>query len=615
MAREKIEITRQQLQQIARFELTFPKLLDGADRGKASLVCEPYVMTMEDVSCMVQRVRETPQLAGTFASDWLVYTGACYWDAEPLFAETAKALGLYQDRGEPEDYTAALLPLTERDYVEAVLRDIAYALEDVEGDDDDETPLADVFPFTCVDDWLTAYLHNAGRPQGAWDFPLVEKQRFIRQADEAMYERTASQRDIDFFRKFTDELAAADDEMALAIKGYQAYEGTAAYGQDFSVSFALISRAFDLTGDAGFANTLGYDCYYGRVNGGVPEYDKALKYFTYGAAVGVTESVYKLADMLAGGLGIHQNKRAAYNLICSVYEGAKEEFCRGAWGNPFADIALRMGRASEEGWDGYGNPETAYVYYLEAEYAIRKRLSQRDFFGDGKVAQGIREGLSRVRQVLQVEPVPDVQEEVVAGLWPADMERIFASAASLQLRIRESGKKTYRLELRRSREGKDSQPGKLLFALPLYEYCELANKLTLEVTVSKAPDMPLDRWLYVDSCRPVFKGNRDFPKYEFYDGHYKVGTIFSKAGPYLVLERHNGGDQTVYHMASVCFVQGGQLYDYICDDPAIAPGDRAVVETPQGESVVQVVRLYDCRARDLLLPLARYKHLGRKVTE
>ena len=62
-----------------------------------------------------------------------------------------------------------------------------------------------------------------------------------------------------------------------------------------SFSFAIIER-------------IGYIYYYGRCWDGQPQYDEAFRYFSVGAAGGIYESRYKLADMFAKGYGVVQNK-------------------------------------------------------------------------------------------------------------------------------------------------------------------------------------------------------------------------------------------------------------------------------------------------------------------
>jgi TPR repeat protein len=62
-------------------------------------------------------------------------------------------------------------------------------------------------------------------------------------------------------------------------------------------------RLFELTDNPQYANTLGYIYYYGRCNNGVPEYDQAFYYFSYAAANGLYEGMYKLADLFWHGYG------------------------------------------------------------------------------------------------------------------------------------------------------------------------------------------------------------------------------------------------------------------------------------------------------------------------
>ncbi len=82
-----------------------------------------------------------------------------------------------------------------------------------------------------------------------------------------------------------------------------------------------------------YANTLGYIYYYGRCNGGVPEYDKAFYYFGIAAANGLYEGMYKLADMFRHGYGCRESRHTARNLYGMVYEDSLKHFLQGRHAN------------------------------------------------------------------------------------------------------------------------------------------------------------------------------------------------------------------------------------------------------------------------------------------
>ena len=101
------------------------------------------------------------------------------------------------------------------------------------------------------------------------------------------------------------------------------YCGTKVYPNDWMKARDAFIDYYQLTGDASAANTLGYTFYYGRCNGGVPEYEEAFKYFSIGHAYSYFESTYKLADMFTHGYGVVKDGESA-NYLCddkTVVEG------------------------------------------------------------------------------------------------------------------------------------------------------------------------------------------------------------------------------------------------------------------------------------------------------
>ena len=148
--------------------------------------------------------------------------------------------------------------------------------------------------------------------------------------------------------------------------------------------------------DPDIDNTLGYMYYYGRCTGGVPEYDKAFACFVRGAAAGVTESRYKLADMFLYGYGTKKNPYTAYKMTESVYLQLLPRFLAGETGSEFADAALRMGNLFRDGVTPWPDPKEAYKYYLQARCAIRLRMQEHRRYGDEALEAEIREAIGQV---------------------------------------------------------------------------------------------------------------------------------------------------------------------------------------------------------------------------
>ncbi len=623
-----VHVSKENLKRFARYEITFDDLLgisDDEELSDLSVTFDDYKMTVDDVSHFIENARKKNASSFKIIDEWLDHIASEDDALYELFGDDAdednifidekvdidlrRSLGL-SNHPEPseKDCTDYHFPIAESDYINLILDKIRYSLV---GDSDEEPSQDESLPLEEAEEWISFYNKNNGKNYEDWDFPTDKKIDFIKAADRDMYYAPASERDVYLFRKFTDQLAEADNLDALIIKGYHTYEGTAAYTQSWQTSWDMLSRAFDISADPITANTLGYDCYYGRVNGGKPEYDKALKYFSFGAAFGVTESVYKLADMLANGYGIRKNEKAAFNLIAHKYESARKSFCKGDFWGSFADLALRMGKSAKDIFNDY---EESFAYYLEASFAIRKRMNVRDFFGDEKVAKAIEEGLKRAREEY-IEEVGDCKKNATSASLPTEcLEPFFARNQLFKMRIDKLNSQTYRIQFIYAGNpyNTDESHEKLLVVLPEYEYCELVDTLTFDVRFSKKTDIPLKEWCYIDHVNAGWTDSDDIDTINFYEHKKKIGTLHCKGNVVLYLKHHNNGDKKVYRMASVRFEPNGKLYDYICDDPNIKKGDDAKVATQSGEQTVKVVRIYECRGMDLPLEMNRYKHIGSK---
>lgn len=264
---------------------------------------------------------------------------------------------------------------------------------------------------------------------------------------------------------------------ALHIKGYGCYGGNDFFECDWKTSEQCMLKLIELTDNPYHYNTLGYIYYYGRVNNGVPEYDKAFQYFSVGAANGLFESTYKLADMFLAGKGCIKSKNAGASLILSIYNENRENFCNEHFEGEFADVALRLGGLYERGDGVEKDIEKAYAHYLEAETAIKERVSRYDFYGDKKVERNIKEALERVIPILPM----NFFSNFVTYREPWFIGDLLSNSAGLDLTLyKEKG--FYRLEA----EGFKSETanGTTLVNVPELKYCKLVKKVTMYLDIS-----------------------------------------------------------------------------------------------------------------------------------
>lgn len=257
------------------------------------------------------------------------------------------------------------------------------------------------------------YSYNRDHEPVDWKLTKSQIEEILSQFSEDTNGVSNSRREL--FKRIVDEECASDNYLAMRIKGYGCYGGDKVFDCDWEASRDLITKLFEADGNPYYANTLGYIYYYGRCNGGEPEYDKAFQYFSVGFAHDVLESMYKIADMFLAGKGCIKSPETSSHIIYKLYNGCRPAFCMGEDAK-FADIALRMAAHYQRN-ERYSE---AFYHYLEADYAIKKRLKKSDFFGDKKVQDNIAKSIAEVKQHLESSFFKD--EEVTRNpYWLFDM--------------------------------------------------------------------------------------------------------------------------------------------------------------------------------------------------
>ena len=245
---------------------------------------------------------------------------------------------------------------------------------------------------------VDAYMYNKGLPREQWMYSDSEKQHILAAYEEADSLKELSEEELYLYKSFVNDLYEKGDRHAMAILAWGYYEGNEAFEQDWYLSERYLKELFDATGDPYAANSLGYIYYYGRVNDGVPDYERAFRFFSFGALAGIDESRYKAADMLINGLGTRKNSDMGLNLIVDGYQEAMADFCDGNYDNKLADYALRMGNACRDNLIYGMGLRDAYKFYLEAEFAIKKRRETCEEYGDDQVETNIKNEIEHIKE-------------------------------------------------------------------------------------------------------------------------------------------------------------------------------------------------------------------------
>lgn len=305
-----------------------------------------------------------------------------------------------------------------------------------------------------------------------------DKRKYIQEYnDEIRTLRGASQAEIALYRELVEEGCSKMWTEALVAKAYSCYGGDEAYECDWFMSRDILLQLIEMNGDANpfHYNTLGYIYYYGRCTDGEPDYDAAFKYFSVGAANGIYESKYKLADMFIKGLGVCKSEKAAANLVTEIYDENYDFFCKGIYACKFADIALRMGSMYENGTGVEKDIDKALHYYMQAQYAINLRVANHDYYGDRKVKRMIDESVLRVRSKLPHDYFTDYVDFAV----PVPLIILMDDAVGLDVELSFVGERGY-ITAKRFAPEEDSS-SKMLITVPNVGYCELTDRVELEI--------------------------------------------------------------------------------------------------------------------------------------
>ena len=311
--------------------------------------------------------------------------------------------------------------------------------------------------------------------------------------------------EIEKYRSYVEEGCKKDWPVALHAKAYGCYGGDGIFEEDWFESRDCLLRLAELTDDPFCYNTLGYIYYYGRCNNGIPEYEKAFQCYSIGAAHGIYESQYKLADMFLTGNGCIKSASAGASLILSMYSENRDFFCNRNYECKFADVALRVGGLFENGYGVEKDAELAYQYYLEAKCAIEKRIEFESHYGDKKVLSKIEEALERVKSQLPKE----FFEKEVSYPFPVYIGDLLHHSVGMDITL---DNKYGEYFLKASGFAGDDAGGCTLLTIPSKSFCGLVDSVTLKF--DETTDVSVDEFPYQAFITGI-RGEQNSDLYQF----------------------------------------------------------------------------------------------------
>lgn len=431
-------------------------------------------------------------------------------------------------------------------------------------------------------------------------YPLYIKERLLMDLENDDEMEQASEEQILLYRAFAEELANVGNRYGLEAVGYGCYGGNRAFDCDWFRSRDCITELFENPKETSkrefHANTLGYIYYYGRCNGGVPEYEKAYRYFSFAAFNGVYEARYKIADMYQNGYGVVQSKETADNIICDLYEENLKYIRDGIFNCKFADVALRMGnRCIDREYEEEKDYDVAMYYYTQAAFAIRMRMLEANYYGDGKVCDAISSAIEKVKEATGFRTKKSVRYDSLTNL----LDKEVVNGRKLDLTVKKTGNLTYRMTFRPHQNAAGSGKRRLFLTVPEIGLCGMLDKLSVTYKARTALDERiLDRTLVVDALG--------------YDRFLYDGKRLFKIDGWYVLRNNEKKNGRIYRFASVRF-GSGRRYDYLCEDPEITVGDRVLVDASGEEQMVIVCNIFEKCEGETALPLKAYKKVIKKM--
>ena len=571
-----VMLSVERIRKFARFEIRYEELIEGREHADVRIT-ESYQIVPEDLKTAILNCRKYGISDEEFGAEY-------FW---PLWDEIYFGVEIETAINGPDEETEEMKQIPNKYTVFATAWDMLIRKYEY----GEKVSLDEIV--TEIQTWED----NKDKPLLEREYTLEQRREFLKYwNDERIKE--ASEELKSAYRMILDSMCAENDKEALRMKAYACYgDGNAVYGQDWQTSMDCLLKLMEVDPNPQTANTLGYMYYYGRCTDGVPEYDKAFYYFSIGAAGGYYESRYKLSDMFLHGYGVAKNPEASARLIWLLYDEQVKKIRNGEFGCNFADVALRAGNICKEGIDCYPDPDKAYFYYLQAQYAIRMRMMAEDYYGDQKVAKGIEEAIAEIfPKTNYVKPKQTVHLYGAYYLLQHGLRR----RHHMEMKIRRLSDSEAKLICRIVPYESEKYAPKLFVTVPEAHYCGLIEKIT--ITVKKVQHLEK----YEDSdnlCIDSVSG----PDFYFYGK--KVATI---EGDYVFTVPRNR--EKSHSFVSVTFSPGGKRYDYLCEIP-VRVGDKVIVKVKDEEKEVTVVSAFKKTESELALPLKDYKRILRKANE
>lgn len=518
-----------------------------------------YEITPLDLISVLNRIEETDMSADEFHEQWFCYFGDEFAELEYNDDE------IYSDDDVLRHFADEMSAWTVQDFN---------------------------IDFNSLKNEIQYYIEDKNKPKAERRYPDYIKNRFLITYNSDYVLNNASEELALLYKLFAEDLCEKGEKQGLLAVGYGCYGGNRVFECDWKRAedcmLKLIETVEYMPDRAFYANTLGYIYYYGRCNNDIPQYEEAYKYFSFAAFNEVYEAQYKIADMYKSGYGVIKSVETANSIIWKLYEENRKYIANGEFDCKFADIALRAGNSyrHDEDIEESDFDEMLY-YYMQADYAIRMRMKCSDYYGDSRVCSAIQNVLEETKKLMEFKALKKTDYYSLAGIFNDTL----SVGNKLELKIKPLKNNKYKMTF------KTHSKKRMFITIPNLELCGMYEKLDVILKTNDiikedlfGKTLLIDRIDYND----FMYDNKSVLELNDY--------VFEITAPAKALEK-------TYRIASVCFNEGGRLYNYLCEDESIKENDIVTVTANGEEKSVRIVRILTKKESELSLPVSKYKKL------
>ncbi len=491
MSKEKFIITADKVRAMFRYEIPYREVVpEGVE--DLDVVYEKYYIQWEDLEALLSNLEEKNPTKVEFYENWGDPFKYHYFRNPDEMDDNAE--DYYEEpstHGEMAYFNLGLsAPRNQAEAIECIIRIIRPWRESDVDKYEPDCHCADYIDFEDIRESIR-WFKEGEEVVAPYYWTDNTKAKYINNEVDYWYLLdTYEDEDVDFVRNMIDDLCRKGFPQGIAAKAISCYGGNRIYDCDYQFAKESYLWLLDLEGyritperRAKYANALGCIYYYGYCNDGVPEYDKALKYFTIGAA-SCRESVYMLAEMFRLGYGVEKNEPLALKMFLSVYNETKDLYLNSVYGTDFPDIAYMLGMMYEDDYLNYSNINyalKAYGYFLEAKEAVYRNSEL-----ESRIMYEL-EQLKPICECWKIEkmPVRSFEPDFLFELMKDSRTVRFEVEFLNENEIRISGRITYRTapwygsEYNEVRPYNDFlSPGKICIVLPEYGLCKTTNEAT-----------------------------------------------------------------------------------------------------------------------------------------